>query len=83
MANDREVKASHKIAILGVNHICEIGANLNRDLNVIHDLVEDNESHSLIQGIPLNESKLWQDLADAASKWLEDAVPFPRRSPRS
>jgi len=74
IANGRTVRRTHKLALLNVGEVKALGMSSDQDLSVAHDPLPDNQSHSLICGIPIRDKILHQRLADAASKYLVEAV---------
>ena len=76
MSTELDVRRNHKLALLRVAELLEIGAEFSVDLDVVHDPYPRNDSHAVIRGVPLDATLLHQELADAASQYLVPAVPY-------
>ena len=65
----RTVKSTHKLAVIQVQNIVDLGSRYRRDLHVVHtpDPVAGLPSHSEIRGIPPEDRILQQKLADASA----------------
>lgn len=65
----RTVKSTHKLAVIQVQNIVDLGSRYRRDLLVVHtpDPVADLPSHSEIRGILPEDRILQQKLADASA----------------
>ena len=79
MSAERDVRSTHQLAILGVQKIRDIGADRAHNLGVSHDPWPENDSHALILGVPLDDTIVHQELADAASTHLVKAVPHNKK----
>lgn len=80
MSSEREVRRNHKLALLEVNDVREIGTERGHNVDVVPDAVPGNDSHALIIGVPLNETIVYQELADAASLNLVGAIAYKKKS---
>ena len=80
MSAERDVRAAHKLALLKVSEVLEIGAGCGFSLDVVHDPYPKNDSHSVIRSVPPDATILHQELADAASQNLESAVPYKKQT---
>ncbi len=74
LARNRSVKPIHRLALIGVRELKAIGKHRDCELGAVHDPRPNNPSHSLIVGISLHDRILHQELADAASRRIVDAI---------
>lgn len=80
MSAERDVRRNHRLAILEIAEIRIIGAYREKNLDVVHDPWPDNDSHSLILGIPLDDAILHQELADVGSLRLAQVRPYKKNA---
>ncbi len=80
MSSERDVRASHKLALLQVAELREIGEGCDVGLSAYHDPYPKNDSHAVIRGVPLEAMILHQELADAASQHLVSVVPYKKQT---
>ena len=79
MSAERDVRRNHMLAILEVTEIRNIGADREQNIDVTPDPRPDNDSHSLILGIPLDDAILHQELADVGSLRLAQVRPYKKK----
>lgn len=79
MAAERDVRKSHKLVVLQVGRAKSIGHDHLRDLVVVFVSRPDNESHSEIRNIQVEDYSLSQRLSLEASLKLVNAVSYERR----